>query len=107
MSSSAHAEHLYQAAIQLSGSEPEPPFEDERRLMAGWGRKWGVDNDVGKIRSVLMHRPGPELSMVDPARKLDTVQQADVEIIALQYDKMQLNGGGIHCSTTPLERDSV
>ena len=65
MASSAHAEHLYQTTIKLFGSEPEPPFEDERRLMADWGRKWGVDNDVGKIRSILMHRPGPELDMVD------------------------------------------
>ena len=70
MASSAHAEHLYQITIKLFGSEPEPPFEDERRLLADWGRKWGVDNDVGKIRSILMHRPGPELGMVDPAKKL-------------------------------------
>ncbi|MEM9470845.1 MAG: arginine deiminase family protein [Pseudomonadota bacterium] len=71
MASSAHAEHLYQTTIKLFGSEPEPPFEDERRLLADWGRTWGVDNDVGKIRSILMHRPGPELNMVDPAKKLE------------------------------------
>jgi N-dimethylarginine dimethylaminohydrolase len=30
-----------------------------------------------------------------------------VEVIPVEYDEMQLNGGGIHCSTCPLVRDSV
>ncbi|MEK9704708.1 MAG: hypothetical protein VW233_01725 [Paracoccaceae bacterium] len=30
-----------------------------------------------------------------------------VEIVQIPYDKVQLNGGGIHCSTCPLVRDSV
>ena len=30
-----------------------------------------------------------------------------VEIVTLPYDKVQLNGGGIHCSTCPLIRDPV
>jgi len=30
-----------------------------------------------------------------------------VEILTLPYDKVQLNGGGIHCSTCPLIRDPV
>lgn len=30
-----------------------------------------------------------------------------IEIITVPYDKVQLNGGGIHCSTCPLIRDSV
>ena len=30
-----------------------------------------------------------------------------IEIIEIAYDKVQLNGGGIHCSTCPLVRDSV
>ena len=30
-----------------------------------------------------------------------------VEIVQIPYDKVQLNGGGIHCSTLPLLRDEV
>jgi len=30
-----------------------------------------------------------------------------VEVITVPYDKVQLNGGGIHCSTCPLIRDSL
>ncbi len=40
-------------------------------------------------------------------RTRDTLNGHGVEIITLPYDKVQLNGGGIHCSTCPLIRDSV
>jgi len=30
-----------------------------------------------------------------------------IEILEIDYDKLHLNGGGIHCSTCPLIRDSV
>ena len=35
------------------------------------------------------------------------LEKAGVEILTVAYDKVQLNGGGIHCSTSPLIRDSV
>ena len=37
----------------------------------------------------------------------DALTQRGVEILELDYDKVQLNGGGIHCSTCPLIRDPV
>ncbi len=40
-------------------------------------------------------------------RTADTLAAMDIEIIEIDYDKAQLNGGGIHCSTCPLVRDSV
>jgi N-dimethylarginine dimethylaminohydrolase len=36
-----------------------------------WGRRWGCTNDVGRLRMVLMHRPGNELKMVDPAKRIE------------------------------------
>ena len=30
-----------------------------------------------------------------------------IDVIEIDYDKVQLNGGGIHCSTCPLVRDGV
>ncbi len=56
---------LYSATIKYFGSEPEPAFEAPERLSALWGRNWGCDNDVGTLRSVLMHRPGDEFSIID------------------------------------------
>ncbi len=67
------AEHVYQKTIQMFGSSPEPAFEDPSRLTKDWGRAWGVDNDVGRIRSILVHRPGPELDMVDPGKRIEDI----------------------------------
>ena len=38
-------------------------------------------------------------------RTLDALARHGVTWTVLPYSKMQLNGGGIHCSTTPLIRD--
>ncbi len=67
------AEHVYQKTIQMFGSSPEPAFEDPSRLTKDWGQAWGVDNDVGRIRSILVHRPGPELDMVDKAERIEEI----------------------------------
>jgi N-dimethylarginine dimethylaminohydrolase len=48
----------------------DPPFEDPKELARHWGRAWGLDNDVGRIRSILMYRPGPEMAVVDPAKRI-------------------------------------
>ena len=38
--------------------EPEPAFEDPAMMAKVWGRNWGLDNDVGRLRTVLVSRPG-------------------------------------------------
>ena len=42
-------------------------------MIASWGAVRGLDNDVGRIRSILMHRPGPEMNVVDPAHRLPEI----------------------------------
>jgi len=64
---------VYNATIKLFGSEPEPAFEAASRLEALWGRRWGCDNDVGQIRAVLMHRPGEEFAVIDPAKRIESI----------------------------------
>ncbi len=44
---------------------PEPGFDTPEEQIPVWGRHWGCNNDVGKLRAVLMHRPGDELSVVE------------------------------------------
>ncbi len=61
---------IYTQTIKTFAAGANPPFEDEGELTATWGRVWGVDNDVGRIRSILMHRPGTEMAVVDPAKRL-------------------------------------
>lgn len=41
-------------------SYAEPPFEDDEMLKRIWGRKWGVSDEVGTLRVVLVHRPREE-----------------------------------------------
>ena len=40
-------------------------------------------------------------------RTLDALAKHGVSWTTIPYGKMQLNGGGIHCSTTPLIRDPL
>jgi N-dimethylarginine dimethylaminohydrolase len=40
-------------------------------------------------------------------RTAEALGKYGVEIIPMPYDKVQMNGGGIHCSTCPLIRDAV
>ncbi|HKL45127.1 MAG TPA: arginine deiminase family protein [Roseovarius sp.] len=56
---------VYNATIKLFGSEPDPAFEHPDRMARIWGREWGCDSDVGTLRAVLMHRPGPEFEVID------------------------------------------
>lgn len=66
----SNAHWIYNQTIKTFAAGAEPPFEDEGELVSTWGKVWGVDNDVGRIRSILMHRPGPEMAVVDPAKRL-------------------------------------
>lgn len=94
---------LYGATIKLFGSQPEPAFEAPERLEALWGRNWGCDNDVGRLRTVLMHRPGDEFNVIDRTKRLENLEsygdleagwywQSDVippiEELQAQHDKL-------------------
>jgi N-dimethylarginine dimethylaminohydrolase len=63
----AMSEHEYRENkfFEIFGSVPEPGFSDAGEQAEVWGRNWSCDNDVGKLRAVLMHRPGEELSVVE------------------------------------------
>jgi N-dimethylarginine dimethylaminohydrolase len=64
-------EWRYNQLIKRFLSEPEPAFEDSAQLERWWGRNWGCTSDVGRLRVVLMHRPGPEVNVVDTSKRLD------------------------------------
>jgi len=36
---------------------------------------------------------------------MDRLDQAGIEVIPVEYEKVYSGGGGIHCSTAPLVRD--
>lgn len=43
---------------------PDPPFDDPGELTHVWGRAWGAHDEVGRLRVVLMRRPGPEFERI-------------------------------------------
>ena len=73
MTSSADATHIYHQTMKMFGAVPEPAFEVRDELERVWGRAWGCDNDVGQLRVVLMHRPGDELKIVDPSKRIEAI----------------------------------
>lgn len=72
-------EWRYNQLIKQFPSEAEPPFEDADLLERWWGRNWGCTNDVGRLRVILMHRPGNEMSIVDTSKRLDNNAFGDVQ----------------------------
>src|SRR5690242_18646800 len=65
--SSAH--WIYNQTVKMFAAGATPEFEAEDELEKYWGRAWGIDNDVGRMRAVLVHRPGDELRVVDPKKR--------------------------------------
>jgi N-dimethylarginine dimethylaminohydrolase len=72
-------EWRYNQLIKLFPSEADPPFEDSDQLERWWGRKWGCTTDVGRLRVVLMHRPGDEVNVVDTSKRLDNRAFGDTQ----------------------------
>ena len=64
---------IYNQTVKMFAAGAEPAFEDAGELEAVWGRAWGVDNDVGRIRSLLVHRPGPEMAVIDPSKRIESI----------------------------------
>ncbi len=53
--------HLVLAEME---PRPLPAFHEEIEQERVWGMQWGVPNDVGTIRKILVHRPGNELNVI-------------------------------------------
>jgi len=45
-----------------------PPLKTrfEEEVEQYWGRRWGVNTEVGRLRMVLLHRPGNEINSISP-----------------------------------------
>jgi N-dimethylarginine dimethylaminohydrolase len=64
--------HYYHVVLEKIPPRACPAFEDDEMQRRVWGRRWGVFNDVGRLRTALLHRPGDELKVItedkyDPA----------------------------------------
>jgi N-dimethylarginine dimethylaminohydrolase len=64
---------VYNQTVKMFATPGDPPVESPAELESYWGRAWGISNDVGRIRSVLVHRPGSEMEVVDPAKRIESI----------------------------------
>ncbi|MGA0122319.1 MAG: dimethylarginine dimethylaminohydrolase family protein [Gaiellales bacterium] len=64
---------VYNETVRMFAIGGDPPHESPAEMQASWGRAWGLSNDVGRIRSILMHRPGPEMGIVDPSKRIERI----------------------------------
>ena len=64
---------IYNETVRMFATAWRSALRGRSELVRHWGRAWGVDNDVGKIRSILMHRPGPEMNIVDPTKRIESI----------------------------------
>jgi N-dimethylarginine dimethylaminohydrolase len=62
---SVWTEEGFEVVHQQFHGQAMPAFESDDMQTHVWGRRWGVFNDVGTLKVVLMHRPGDELNVVD------------------------------------------
>jgi len=93
----------YHEVLKRIPPKPFPSFEDEGMQKRVWGRHWGVYNDVGTLKMVLVHRPGNEIKIMkkekyDPSIEalIDDVDQwywrgeegPDLEKMQREHDQM-------------------
>ena len=73
-------EYRYNMTMKIFHSHAAPAFETPQQQETVWGRQWGCDNDVGTLRKVLMHRPGDEMDIIDPSKRIEELgSYGDVE----------------------------
>lgn len=60
---------------------------------------WGINS--------LVVEPGTILVTSTAVRTKERLEQHGLNVIPIEYSEMQKSGGGIHCSTLPLQRDDI
>ncbi len=61
-------------------------FEEE--IADYWGGDWGCDSEVGKLRSVLLRRPGKEIENIADPDECRWLEVMDVKIAREQFDSL-------------------
>lgn len=64
----------YHVVLERFPPQAAPPFEDPAMQERVWGRRWGVSNDVGRLRLVMVRRPGPELEVMRTGRYVPEIE---------------------------------
>ena len=104
--------HYYHEVLKAFPPQAHPLFETEDMQTRVWGRRWGVFDDVGPLKMVLVHRPDEALLQWTPD-KYDPELEAFIDQPAQRYwrgrrppdlAKMQTEHDGM---TAALRRERV
>jgi N-dimethylarginine dimethylaminohydrolase len=57
-------QQYYHEVLKRISPKSHPVFEDPGMQERVWGRRWGVYDDVGPLKLVLVHRPGNEIKVM-------------------------------------------
>lgn len=60
-------------------------FEDMEKV---WGRQWSVNSEIGRLRAVLMHRPGKELDNIADLEAVYMKEKPDGDLARKQHDHL-------------------
>ncbi len=66
MSSLKDSGQYYHVVLERIVPKAKPAFHEEEAQRRVWGQRWGVRNDVGTLKTILMHRPGSEIGVITP-----------------------------------------
>lgn len=78
----SESSQYYHLVLKRITPKATPAFEDSDMQKRVWGRQWGVFNDVGKIKLIMLHRPGEEIRVM-------TSDKYDSSVDALIDDEEQ------------------
>ena len=78
----------YHEVLKLIPPRSNPVFEEKGMQARVWGKRWGVYNDVGTLKMVLVHRPGDEIKQIT-ADKFDPQVKAIIDIKEQWYWRRQ------------------
>ena len=54
----------YHRVLKYFPPMEEPSFESEEMMEFVWGRRWGCNSEVGRLKTVLMRRPDHEMDVI-------------------------------------------
>jgi len=93
----------YHEVLKQMPPKPTPPFEEEEMQIRVWGRRWGIFDDVGPLKTILVHRPDREIKIMS-SEKYDPAFDAIIDVKEQWYyrrkqppdlDKMQEEHGNL------------
>jgi N-dimethylarginine dimethylaminohydrolase len=60
----------------------------EAEVKKYWGRSWGVNSEIGPLRTLLVHRPGEELKAIDDTTRWLWIGKPDLSRTQKEHDAM-------------------